>query len=182
MIGGMTTTDPAQRCPFCHTPLSHRTAVCTGCRARRHVRTGMSPRGFRWYVATWALVSVPLVVLAFLAALLPWLPHGETPGYALALVGAKPMEVVPRCRVEVIDPSGKRTEAFVDGACGTPGTTVKTAPAPTAPDITTVRMAAAVHSLLTVTAALLSSWLLLRLLRRPFLQRSAPSWIRRAAA
>jgi len=179
----MTTQDALLSCPFCHTPVAARDDVCKGCRARKRVRTGMSPRSFRWYVASWALLSVPLVVLALVAALLPWLPHGETPGYALALVGAKPLDPVPRCRVEVLEASGRRSEVLSAEACrtGPASEPVRRGP-PTGPDLTTVRMAAALHSLLTLSAALLASWALLRLLRRPFLQRSAPSWVRRAAA
>lgn len=169
------------RCPFCQTELAARDEVCRGCQARKHVRTGMSPRGFRWYVTAWLVVSVPLMLLATFIALVPWLPHGETPGYALALVGARPAEVVPRCRVEVVDAAGRRTASVVDAPCGTQAVSAP-ASAGREDDQTTRRMAAAVHSGLTLAAGVLLCWGLLHLLRRPFLRRAAPSWVRRAAA
>jgi hypothetical protein len=166
-------------CPFCHAELPDRAAVCQRCQARRHVRSGMSLRGFRWFVACWLALAVPLMLLALWVALVPWLPRGEPPGYALALVGARPVETVPRCRVEVVDAAGRTSQALSDGPCGTASAT---APAHAQPEITTLRMAAAVHSALTLAAGAFACWVLLRLLRRPFLQRSAPSWVRRAAA
>ncbi len=172
------------QCPFCHASIGARDAVCRNCHARRHVRTGMSPSSFRWYVTSWLVLAVPTVLLAAWMALLPWLPQGETPGYAFALVGARPVDPVPRCRVEVVDAGGKRMEVVSEGACGTPAqvTTRAAAAKERQAALTSNRMAAAVHSMLTLGGAGLACWALLRLLRRPFLQRSAPSWVRRAAA
>lgn len=173
---------PPQHCPFCRTELSARAAVCKGCQARRQVRTGMSPSGFRWFFGLWVALSVPLLVLAFWVALVPWLPRGEPPGYALALIGAKAGDSAPRCRVEVTDASGRATQRFVDGDCGSQPNAAAAPAASRGPSPTTLRMAAAVHSLLTLAGALLACFGLLRLLRRPFLQRATPSWVRRAAA
>ena len=177
----MTTATPLL-CPFCHTELTKRDAVCKGCSARRHVRSGMSLQGFRWYVASWLVLSVPLMALTLFVALLPWLPHGETPGYAMTLVGARPIEGAPRCRVELVDAAGTRTEAVLESACGSQATAAESSSAVQEASPALRRMAAAGHSTLGLVTGSLLCWGLLYALRRLFLLRSSPSWVRRANA
>lgn len=178
-------TKPALHCPFCHATVSARDAVCRQCRAEKRTRAGMSPSGFRWYFGLWMLLVVPLMLAALWLAAVPWMPTGEPPGYAMAIIGAKPAQPAPRCVMQVLDSNGRMTEVVTDGACGSTAATARgKADAATlrGQDKSTLRMAAAVHSTLTLAGGLLVSWLLLRAMRKPFLRRIEPSWVRRATA
>lgn len=176
-------TKPALQCPFCHAAIGARDAVCRQCRAEKRTRAGMSPSGFRWYFGLWVTLVVPVMVAALWLAAVPWTRSGEPPWYAMAIIGARPAQPEPRCVMQVLDASGRITEVVTHGACGS---TATAAPAeetmPRSQDRSTLRMAAAVHSTLTLSTGLLVSWLLLRAMRKPFLRRIEPSWVRRATA
>lgn len=178
-------TKPALQCPFCHAAIGARDAVCRQCRAEKRTRAGMSPSGFRWYFGLWVVLAVPVMLAALWLAAVPWMPAGEPPGYAMAIIGARPTQPAPRCVVQVLDSNGRMTEVITDGACGSTAATARgKADAATlrGQDKSTLRMAAAVHSTLTLSTGLLVSWLLLRAMRKPFLRRIEPSWVRRATA
>lgn len=178
-------TKPALQCPFCHAAIGARDAVCRQCRAEKRTRAGMSPSGFRWYFSLWVMLVVPVMFAALWLAAVPWTPSGEPPGYAMAIIGARPAQPAPRCVMQVLDASGRMTEVVTDGACGGTATAAPRKAEDSMPrgqDKSTLRMAAAVHSTLALATGLLVSWLLLRAMRKPFLRRIEPSWVRRATA
>lgn len=180
-------TKPSLQCPFCHATIGARDVTCRQCRAEKRTRAGMSPAGFRWYFGLWVLLVVPIMLAAVWLAAVPWMPTGEPPGYAMALIGAKPAPPAARCVMQVRDASGRMTEVVADGACGNTATAAPAAQqadaaTPRGQDKSTLRMAAALHSTLTLATGLLLGWLLLRAMRKPFQRRIAPSWVRRATA
>lgn len=174
------------RCPFCHAVLAPHVTVCHRCRAERRTRKGMSPMGFRLFVASWLALALPIMAAAGWIGFVPWGPAGLPPAYAMTLIGAQPPSAqdVVRCRVEVVEPDGRKTVQWSDGACGA-------APSPPAakeagPDaqasLTQRRLATALHTTLSVLVGLLLSAALLPLMRLAFLRKASPSWVRRAAA
>jgi hypothetical protein len=173
------------RCPFCHAVLAPHVTVCHRCRAERRTRKGMSPMGFRLFVASWLALALPIMAAACYLGFAPWAPTGLPPAYAMALVGAEPPapEVV-HCRVEVVEPGGARSVRLMKGACGS----VFTAPAvqetgsEAQPSTTQRRIATALHTALCLLTGLLLSAALVPLLRLAFLRKASPSWVRRAAA
>lgn len=174
------------RCPFCHAVLAPHVTVCHRCRAQRHTRKGMSVMGFRLFVASWLALALPIMAAACYVGFAPWGQNGLPPAYAMALIGAKPSaQDLVRCRVEVVEPGGGKSVRLLEGACGTAPASAS-APQETNPDaqasLTQRRLATALHTTLCVLAGLLVSAALLPLLRRVFLRKSAPSWVRRATA
>jgi hypothetical protein len=177
----MTVPKVELRCPFCHTVLAPHVTVCHRCRARRHTRKGMSPRGFHLFFATWLALAVPVMALACYVGFAPWAPGGLPPAYALAIIGAKPSaQELVRCRVEVVEPDGRKTVKLLDGECRGGAATAKPA-GEAQPSPTEQRLATALHSALSLLGGLLASWALMPLVRRAFLRRADPSWVRRAA-
>ena len=171
------------RCPFCHTVLAPHVTACHRCKAERRVRRGMTPMGFRLFFATWMALVVPLMLAACWVGLAPWGPTGRPPAYALALIGAKPSaQEVVRCRVELIEADGRKTVKLLDAECREPASEAAGAADEGQATLTQRRLATALHTLISLLAGLGLSWALMRLLRRLFLRKSPPSWVRRAAA
>jgi predicted nucleic acid-binding Zn ribbon protein len=179
----------SEDCPFCGAPVPPRKWVCAACKAEKRTRKGMSPAGFRIFFGLWAALAGALMLLAVWIAIVPWTPRGEPPDYALWVAGVRG-PVVPSggCKVEVIDANGRRQEVAMPGGCDavSPAAVLR-APADAAKaeapaiDTTTRRLAATVHSALSLLGGLLLCWLLQRLLRGFFLRRTPPSWVRRTA-
>ncbi|KQT08121.1 hypothetical protein [Ramlibacter sp. Leaf400] len=175
------------RCPFCHAVLAPHVTACHRCHAQRQTRAAMmTPRQFRLFVACWLALALPLLAAACYVGFAPWAPSGQPPAYALALIGAKPSaDELVRCRVEVVQPDGRSSVKLVEGACrdasaATPA--VASTDAGAATSMTQRRMATALHSALSLGVGLLAGFGLLPLLRRAFLRKAAPRWVRRAAA
>jgi hypothetical protein len=173
------------RCPFCHAVLAPHVTVCHRCRAQRHTRKGMSPMGFRLFVASWLAVALPVMAAACYVGFAPWGPTGLPPAYAMALIGAKPSaQDVVRCRVEVVEPGRGKSVRLVEGPCGAASSasaSQEPGPEGEAP-LTQRRLATALHTALCLLAGLLVSAALLPLLRLAFLRKASPSWVRRATA
>ncbi|WP_167772517.1 hypothetical protein [Ramlibacter henchirensis] len=173
----MTPRKDELRCPFCRTVLAPHVTVCHRCKAQRRTRRGMSPRGFRMFFAIWMALALPLMGAACFVGFAPWGPAGSPPPYALALIGAKPSaDEVVRCRVEVVEPDGRKTVKLLDAQCREP---VAAAPAEGEPSPTQQRLATALHTALSLLTGLTLSVLLLPLVRLLFLRKSTPSWVRR---
>lgn len=174
------------RCPFCHTVLAPHVTVCHRCRAQRHTRKGMSPMGFRLFVASWLALALPIMAAACYVGFAPWGPTGLPPAYALALVGAKPSaQDVVRCRVEVVEPGGRTSVRLLEGPCDaafTSPSVAREADADEQASLTQKRLATALHSALCLLAGLALGAALLPVLRLAFLRKASPSWVRRAAA
>ena len=174
------------RCPFCHAVLAPHVTVCHRCRAERRTRKGMSPTGFRLFVASWLAIALPIMAAACYVGFAPWGPSGLPPAYAMALIGAKPSaQDLVRCRVEVIEPGGGTSVRLVEGPCGATSAS-PSAPQAASPEeqasTTQRRLATALHTALCVLAGVILSAALLPLLRLAFLRKAAPSWVRRATA
>lgn len=180
----MTVAKVELRCPFCRTVLAPHVVECHRCHAKRRTRRGLSPVGFHLFVAAWLGLAAPLVLGAFYIGFAPWMPSGTPPPYALALVGAKTSAAeLVRCRVEVVEPGRRTTVQVLNGACNAdPGSAQAGASPAQAPSLTERRVAAALHTLLSLLAGLSAAWGLLPLVRFAFLRKSNPSWVRRAAA
>ena len=172
------------RCPFCRTVLAPHVGECHRCHARRQTRRGLSPTRFHLFVATWLALAVPLVLGACYVGFAPWLPGGQPPAYALALIGAKPSaDELVRCRVEVVEPGGRTTVRMLEGDCNAAsGSSTAPAAGEPAPTLTERRMATSLHSTLSLLSGVLIGWGLLPLVRLDYLRKSHPSWVRRAAA
>lgn len=172
------------RCPFCQAVLAPHVTVCHRCRAQRRVRTGMSPNGFRLFVASWLALALPAMAVACYVGFAPWSPSGTPPAYAMALIGAKaaPEDLV-RCRVEVIEPGGGKSVRLLEGPCGVSASSESgpEATSEAAASLTQKRLATALHSALCLFAGVLFSAAILPLLRLAFLRKSKPSWVRRVA-
>lgn len=183
--------EPDIHCPFCNATIPARAKACPSCKASRYGRQRMTPRGFGAFFAIWASTTLVLALVAIYAALVPWLPYGETPGYALAIVGAKP--AAPRqqngCTIEVLDAQGRTARVVTAGSCSDVDASTIAAggaapPRPAAlPQASEGRTFAAnaLHTLLTLATGLLLSWGWLRLLRRVFQRSGQPGWVRHAA-
>lgn len=177
----------ALRCPFCRTVLAPHVSACHRCHAQRQARpAGMSPRRFGAFVACWLALALPLMAAALVVGLVPWRPGGQPPSYALALIGAKASaDERVRCRLEVVQPDGRVRTEWVDGACSGPTAPASAAAAAlsgTAPTLTQRRIATALHSAIAIGLGAAAGLGLLPLLRRAFLRKAAPRWVRRAAA
>ena len=173
------------RCPFCHAVLAPHVTVCHRCRAERRTRKGMSVLGFRLFAASWLALALPIMAAACYLGFAPWAPAGVPPAYAMALVGADPSaQDLARCRVEVTGPDGVKSAWWMEGPCGATSSApaAQEAGSGTKASLTRKRLATALHSTLCVLAGLLLSAGLLPLLRRAFLRKATPSWVRRAAA
>jgi hypothetical protein len=181
--------EPVSYCPFCNAAISPRAATCGYCKASRYGRRRMTPRGFTVFFAIWTSTTLLLGLLSLYIALVPWLPYGETPGYALTITGARAAEPTQRggCTVEVLDAQG-RTTRVTSAACSdvnasqvAAGGPAPAATPPAAADPDRLLAAKVLHTLLTLACAGLLSWLWLRTLRRLFQRSGQPGWVRRAA-
>src|SRR4051812_17466123 len=76
-------------CPFCHSVVAPTWSACKSCHASRHGHQRMSLASFTAFFAVWASCVALLMLGAIYVALVPWLPYGETPDYALTLLGMK---------------------------------------------------------------------------------------------
>ncbi|HYF17741.1 MAG TPA: hypothetical protein VEA40_07700 [Ramlibacter sp.] len=177
-----------ESCPFCGATVPRRKWVCASCHAEKRSRKGMSPAAFRVFFGLWAAVAGALMLLAIWVAMVPWMPRGEAPDYALWLAGVRqPVAPSAGCKLEMVDAAGRRQEVLMPGGCdvANPGEALRaprdTAKPPPALDPTTRRVAAAVHSSASLLVGLLGCWLLQHLLRQFFLRRTPPSWVRRTA-
>ncbi len=183
--------EPDTHCPFCNATISPRASTCPYCKASRYGRRRMTPAGFSVFFAIWASTTLLLAVLSLYIAIVPWLPYGETPDYALAIVGARPAAAPQQsgCTIEVLDAQGRRTKVVNTGSCSdvdaskvATGAAVAARPAPPPPaSAGRVLAANALHTFLTLAVGTLLSLLSLRLLRRLFQRSGQPGWVRHAA-
>lgn len=183
--------EPDIHCPFCNATIPARSRSCPYCKASRYGRQRMTPRGFSAFFAIWSSTTLVLAVLAIYIAFVPWLPYGETPDYALAVVGAKPAgpQAQRGCTIEVLDAQGRTAKVVTAGSCNDVDASrvaaggsapPRTAPPPQASAGLTFA-ANALHTLLTLAIGALLSWGWLRLLRRLFQRSGQPGWVRHAA-
>lgn len=185
-------SEPDSHCPFCNATISPRARTCPICKASRYGRRRMTPAGFGVFFGIWTSSALVIGLLALYIALVPWLPYGETPDYALALVGARPAAAAVQrsgCTIDVLDAQGRKTSTVSTGSCANvdastiAGGDVPPRPLPAAPQASagSIHAANALHSLLVLGVGTLLCWLWLRLLRRLFQRSGQPGWVRHAA-